>query len=207
MKRAWIWLAVLAAACDRADTSGIENPTGTCQAPDSGARAGYHAPGDSQWLPDCQNPLRREYWRVFALDATTAYTIPRLDGAPQLKPLCTDPQHPLAPLTTRYPLCAPAMSQAEVSRINAMTPADALALTHFLHSQLRFVAGTASIAPFPPPTDIIDACKLHPNDTALTRMCDREADRLRSGVDIAFTYEGPAAVELAARLNELYGVK
>jgi len=37
-------------------------------------------------------------------------------------------------------------------------------------------------------------------------MCDREAERLRTGLEIGFSYQGPAAVELAARLNELYGV-
>jgi hypothetical protein len=204
MKRACL-LALLAVACDR--PSGVANPTGSCQPSGDGARAGYHAPGDSDWLPDCQNPLRREYWRVFAQSSTSAYTIPRIDGDPRLQVVCADPAHALAPLTMRYPLCAAADSAEKVARVNDLAPADALALTHFLHGQLRFAAGSSTIDPFPMPTDIIDACKLHPNSPELQAMCDREANRLQNGIDIAFPYDGPAAVELAARLNELYGVK
>lgn len=207
--RTWL-MAVAAVAYATACRPDIPNPTGSCEAPNDGGRAGYHAPGDSTWLPDCQNPLRREYWRVFATTQTSAYTIPRLDGEPRLQPACADAADALAPLVARYGLCASAMTQEQVTRINDMAPVDALTLTHFLHGQLVFTAGVnvLGIDPFPMPSDIIDACALHPIDNSayLTAICDRERDRLASGIDIGFTYQGPGAVELAAALNALYGI-
>jgi len=199
-------LAMLAASCG----AEIANPTGSCEASGDGARAGYHSAGDSTWLPDCQNALRREYWRVFAVSAASAYTIPRLDGEPRLQPPCVDASHPLARLVDQYGLCAAATNEEEVSRVNDIAPIDALTLTHFLHLQLRFTAtdGGLGIDPFPIPADILDACGLHPdiNSADLSALCERERDRLQSGIDIAFSYTGPGAPELVARLNELYGI-
>src|SRR5688572_18848786 len=106
-------IAVVTLSCEPE----IANPSGSCRAPNSGARAGYHAPSGDQWLPDCQNPLRREYWRVFATSPTAAYTIPRLDGHPALQPACTDAQHQLAGVVRRYGLCSPATSTEDVERI------------------------------------------------------------------------------------------
>jgi len=88
-------------------------------------------------------------------------------------------------------------------------PADALMLAHFLHTQLRFMhVDDSRVVPFAPPTDILDACALHPatNSPALRQICERERDRLRSGTDVGFAYSGPGAVELVERLNELYGI-
>lgn len=186
----------------------VENPTGDCVAFDSGARPGYHAPGDTTWLPDCENPLRREYWRVFATTPETAYIMPRPDGDPGLEAACTNEEHPLYTVVQYYALCQPASSAEAVARINSIYPKDALAVTHELHSRLRFVANEAGIAPSPIPSDILDACALHSNDDEpeLAAICEREADRLGSGNDIGFAYEGPGAVALAKRLNELYGI-
>jgi hypothetical protein len=102
------------------------------------------------------------------------------------------------------------MSSQQVNLVNDMLPADALLLTRFMHQRLRFAIGPASngITPSPIPTDIMDACGLHPqmNSADLTAICERERGRLRSGYDIGFSYQGPGAVELVARLNELYGI-
>lgn len=189
----------------------VENPTGDCIAPDSGARAGYHEPADTQWLPDCSNPLKREYWRVFATTAETAYIIPRPDGDPGLEPACTDEEHPLYTVVQYYALCQPASSPQAVARINAIHPRDALAVTHELHSTLRFEVTHegVGIAPSPIPSDIVDACELHSNEglPELEAICEREEDRLRKGHDIGFGYEGPGAVALVERLNELYGIE
>lgn len=188
----------------------IENPTGTCVAPDSGARAGYHHPGDSQWLPDCDNMLAREYWRVFATAPDSAALIPRPDGAPGLRHACMTEGHPLHSVVVEHALCLPASTSAEVVRANSLLPRDALAIAHELHASLRFIASDEGlgIAPFPIPSDIIDACNLHSNaDTPeLEAICQREEERLRSGNDIGFTYTGPGAVALAKRLNELYAI-
>ena len=81
------YLATMAFAvgtgCGQSD---INNPTGMCGTRSDGARAGYHAPAENDiWVPDCQNPLAREYWRVFSQDGGTGYVIPRPDGTPELQ--------------------------------------------------------------------------------------------------------------------------
>jgi hypothetical protein len=179
-----------------------------CPAPSDGSRAGYHSASGSTWISDCNNVLRREYWRVF-LHHESAYIIPRPDGAPELQTICADVQHALRPLIDHYRLCSMATDTAHVKQVNNMKPADALQITHFLHTQLRFKAVDDGITPFPIPSDIIDACNLHPqaNSSEFTAICGREQNRLKSGQDIGFTYTGPGARELAARLNELYGIE
>jgi hypothetical protein len=190
----------------------LANPSGLCKPTGNGARAGYHAPADSLWLPDCQNPLAREYFRVFTESATSAYVIPRPDGSPYLEPVCSDPQHELHALVERHALCAVAASEAAVARVNSIPPADALRIARYLHGRLKWhvvdEAG-AGINPYPLPSDIVDACDLDApaNSAAFESLCQRERDRLASGFDIGFSYEGPGAVELAARLNQLYGIE
>jgi hypothetical protein len=79
-----------------------------------------------------------------------------------------------------------------------------------MHGMLRFTGGGDSeIAPYPLPSDIVDACALHPEAASadLRAICERERDRLQSGHGIGFSYTGPGAVELVALLNELYGIR
>ena len=191
----------------------IENPSGSCGTRVDRGREGYSAPGAGQvWVPDCANPLNREYWRVSTVDGTTAFMLPRPDGEPYLQPACADPQHALADLVGRYHLCASAMSSEEVDLVNAMELADALRVGHYLHEQLRFVTvgGEAAVAisPYPLPSDIVDACRIGggANPAELEALCERERERLRSGSEIGYAYTGPGAVALVARLNQLYGV-
>jgi hypothetical protein len=204
-------LVALGLACSDSSSS-VQNPTGTCKATGLGNRAGYDGdPTPAVWLPDCKNTLAREYWRVFAQSAQSAYVLPRPDADPNLVAVCDNASHPLHALAESYFLCSPGTPDT-LSRINGMLPADALALTHYLHTTLAFVidnsqSGTG-ISPFPIPSDIIDACALHPgaNSADFEAICVRERDRLQSGILIGYTYEGPGAVELVARLNELYGI-
>ena len=176
-----------------------------CSTRSDTGRVGYGA-GDATWVPDCQNPLLREYWRVDTNDGKTAYTLPRMDGEPLLQPACGSDQDDLHHLVERYDLCAAAATDEQVKVINSIALGDALELTHFLHGQLKFApsADGMSIAPFPIPGDILDACALHASSTELRTMCDREQENLMGG--LALTYTGPGAVELVARLNELYGI-
>ncbi|MCP4167383.1 MAG: hypothetical protein GY759_16050 [Chloroflexi bacterium] len=182
-----------------------------CQPPGDGAREGYHYPGDDIWLPDCDNLLVREYWRVFVQDEKSAYIIPRPDAAPELQAVCTDESHALRDLTDRYQLCSAATDSSQITKINNMLPEDALRLTHFLHTQLRFHFGDdgTGITPFPIPTDIVDACSLHPqtNSAELDELCERERSRRDSGQDIGYVYSGDAAKQLVELLNELYGIQ
>lgn len=201
-------LLVLTIACQPK----IANPTGQCTASSDGSRAGYHGANGDQWLPHCQTPLKREYWRVFATDNKTAYTIPRMDGDPLLSPACGNPKHGLHALVQQYRLCQPATDAQTTSIINAMLPADALVLTFFLHSQLRFRAsegkGGSGVSPYAIPSDVIDACKLKQGtqSSALVAVCKIVRSTVASGFDKGISY-GSAAPELADRLNELYGVE
>lgn len=189
----------------------VMNPTGTCRAPDSGARRGYHSPdaGDL-WLPDCNNPLKREYYRVFAKSSTSAYVIPRPDGAHELELPCNDPTHVLRGLVEQYSLCQSAGDTATVDKINSMPPADALALTHYMHGQLVFepVEGilAMNLRPYAIPSDVVDACALHPDERSseLSVDCTAQQKAIDTGTDGPLF--GTTAPELAKLLNELYGV-
>lgn len=215
--RLGLLLGLLVAACggpvtateDDTALTVVDNPSGTCVAPDDGARLGYHSPGDDVWLPDCQKRPAREYWRIFARDAAHAYLVPRPDGAPELSAACTNPTHPLHLLVARYTLCTSASSPERVERVNSMSPVDALAVSRELHANLRFTQRADNVSPFPLPSDVLGACELaSPNgDPTFESLCARERERLASGNLIGFAYDGPAGAELARRLNELYGVE
>lgn len=196
----------------RDSRASITNPTGTCVAPDSGERRGYQSPeaGDV-WLPDCKNPLKREYYRVFVRSDASAYVMPRPEAINQLDPPCEDASHPMHALVEKYSLCEYASDEATVERINHMTPSDALTLTHYIHTQLIFdaipvIGSNMVVRPYPMAIDAIDACALHPEELspALAADCDAERAAIDSGP------EGPTfyatAPELARLLNELYGV-
>lgn len=182
-----------------------------CTVPDDGSRAGYHSAQGSIWIVACENPLRREYWRVFLVDSQHAAMIPRPDGAPELQPACANPDHLLHGLVERYALCTPVADTAQLMRVNTMLPEDALQIARFLHTQLRFrmTQDGMGITPYPIPSDILDACALHPeaNSAELTAICERERERTQSGHEVGFFYTGAGAVELVERLNELYGIQ
>lgn len=191
----------------RPDVQVPANPSGDCVAPGNGSRAGYHSTTDP-WLLDCNNPLKREYWRVFTNPDKTAYIIPRPDGDPHWTIACRDPDMPIAKIASKYSLCDPAVEHGAVDQLNAMEPGLALEIAHYLHLHLVFAApaGAAGFTPFPIPSDTLDACEVHPNENSadFAELCQRERDN-SMGL-FGLTYEGPGAVELAARLNELYGI-
>lgn len=64
------------------------------------------------------------------------------------------------------------------------------------------------IAPGVVPTDVLDACALHevPAGSELANICVQEQLRAEQHNDIGLFYRGAGALELAARLNELYGI-
>ena len=117
-----------------------------------------------------------------------------------------DAADPMATLVDRYGLCASASSEAEVRRVNDMAPVDALALTHFLHAQLRFTvpAGSAAVHPWPIPTDFLDVCQQRSGSISGELIDD--CDRIRKGWDTGYVLSPAGAAELAAGLNDLYGI-
>jgi hypothetical protein len=108
-----------------------ENPSGSCSVRTDGRRAGYHDPLNHKWMPDCQNTLQREYWRVF-VRGDVGYIMPRPDGAPELRPVWTDPRHELRSLVDRYSLCTAAASREVLQIVNSMRVSDALKLAHLI---------------------------------------------------------------------------
>jgi hypothetical protein len=212
-KSSWAALVatvVLAAALSSVQAQdGIQNPSGSCGVRTDGGRKGY-LNVNAIWVPDCRNALHREYWRVFVRDGGQAHIIPRPDGALALHQVCADPRHELRSIVDRYRLCTAAASIEDVRIVNAMSASDALQMTHFLHGQLRFrvvvSGGMAHIHPFPMPSDIIDACESGrgPISPALDLRC--QGARQPEG-GFRMYEDGEAAEDLAARLNELYGIR
>ena len=161
-------------------------------------------------MPDCKNLLLREYWRVFSQDGSGAYVIPRPDGAPYLSTPCADAQDELHATVVRYELCSAASTAEQVAIVNHIELSDALRITHFLHTQLRFVVTQDGIGiePFPIPSDIVDACAVsgQPNPAELETICQGVRDEISGGIEGPVGYTGPGGAELVTRLNELYGI-
>jgi hypothetical protein len=193
---------------DVVDLPDVANPTGTCVAPNDGSRPGYPVVGSARWLPDCKNPLKREYWRVFAESGTSAYILPRPDGAVELTMPCGNPNHPLAAVVERYKLCSQAATPADIDTVNHIDPAAALAIAHYMHAELSFAIGSrGGLFPTPMTTDVVDACALHPElaSADLTSVCNRQ----RADIDAGLVWPedgGTAVTGLQTRLNELYGI-
>jgi hypothetical protein len=190
---------------------GIRNPSGACGVRTDGSRAGYHNAAGTMWVPDCQNPLQREYWRVFVKDGSQAFIIPRPDGAPELRAICADPRHELRSIADRYMLCTVVASNEHVRLVNTMSLSDALEITHFLHGQLKFSVagssnGTVHIRPFPMRSDIVDACEFRQQMISLE--LDARCQKAHQPEGLMWVgKDREAAEDLASRLNELYGIR
>jgi hypothetical protein len=190
----------------------VRNPTGDCTAPPgNGARPG-HGPANWRYLPDCQAPLNREYYRVFAWSESVASMFPRPDGAPGTAQICANEASDteLRALLDRYTLCD---AQPNIERINAMKAADALAIGHALHVRMRFVASGGEVSPFPYDDDVLAVCDAKPElaKGVLADRCAYTRDLARRAAEgpVAEVYRMPPDSEgppLAKALNEIYGV-
>jgi len=191
----------------------VLNPTGACGVKSSrgaGGRWNYHSPGEvDTYVPDCQNPLRREYWRVFVQrDRGTAYVIPRPDDMGTKFGLCEDGD-PDA-LFRKYGLCSG--TDFSVSAVNNMETAEALNITHALHGRLVFQATQSGdgwgIDPFAPEDDILAVCdEAITDDADALAHCKRLRARCSDGAcqGIAIVPNEASARSLVPALNELYG--
>ncbi len=183
----------------------IDNPTGDCTADGDGSHRCYSVSADT-YLLDCQAPLSRELWRVFAIDAQTAYVIPRPDATGLSLGICDGDDAELADLFDRNGLC---VEIADPAVVNSMTPADALAITHALHERLDFTAeGSGSewwVSPFAPDGELYDACAL--SDSAdIADFCASLTETMDAGEcrQLASTFTEAQATAMAAALDELY---
>ena len=189
----------------------VQNPTGSCEAADSGARSCYHAPAATEtYLPHCDAPLERELWRVFAIDETTAYMIPRPDATGLTFGFCAGDDAELADLFDRNGLC---VEIADPSVVNSMTLADAMAINHALHERLVFTNtdgnGTPAIRPWAPDGDIADACALITGD--VPEACEWFQERRELAPDedcsaMAWVPDAESVDAIVPALNALYGI-
>jgi hypothetical protein len=191
----------------------VENPTGSCEADGNGARACYHSPdsGDT-YLLDCEAPLDRDLWRVFAVDEDTAYMIPRPDTMGIQLGICDGDDSDLASLFDANGLCT---EIGDPDIINAMTPADALAISHAMHERLIFGVvengdDSVSLSPWAPDDELLHACEGPlADDDRVSQLCDElaELDAAAECVDVGRTLGLDEATAMAEGLNATFGIE
>lgn len=175
----------------------------------------YHSPGlDDTYLPDCNAPLNREYWRVFAVSESSAYVIPRMDafGVANKYGMCTG-ETELSSLFKKYGLCKEVLGSADIQVLNNMEPAEALNITHALHKRLCFesqnTAGSWSIVPWAPDDDIHEVCNKN-IDAGAASYCDEIMKRFNCNgtcIDMAMVPSAAAINVIVPGLNKLYGTQ
>jgi hypothetical protein len=160
--------------------------------------------------------LAREYWIIIADPNGSRAMLPRPDGDPRVVAECVA-NGPLAATLRTAQLCSQATSET-LARVNALSPAEAVQVSTFLHEKLRFSANEGdaekgiapSVQPYPLTDDILDVCKAFPADRsgALRERCDEELkyEGASARPSIARVYSIEDARALAARLNDLYGI-
>jgi hypothetical protein len=191
---------------------GITNPTGSCLPAGDGSRVGHSPEASDVYLPDCQSPLTREYYRVFVKADDTAYMIPRPDGHNSLTLACLQgDDHPFKQALERYSLCQDSpLSSAQVDVVNSMVPADALAIAHQLNDDLVFFVGAADVRPSVFAGDVLDLCKSDPTfrDGPMRERCDFElaAEASGSRTEEGWSHTGAQGDALVEALNALYGI-
>ncbi len=181
-------------------SSAVVNPTGVCMPDTDGSRECYSVADDAAtYLPDCDGPLKREYWRVYAESEQLAYVIPRPDGMGLEFEICGGGDE-LAELFERNGLCT---ESGDPNVLNHMRAVDALAITHALHERLRFRAVPYSdewgTIPWAPPDDIAAACEMGLLDDG--DLCEFYS----TCSTLAMIYDEDQAYLLASAMNALYG--
>ncbi len=204
---------------DTNDTNGNQQYQGDgCVAELDNSLDCYAATSDP-YLPLCDNPLAKEYWKLFTRDeGATAYFLPRPDESGLFYGFCESEDPEIAALFQDNALCTTIDSQAKVEIINNIDPAEALEISRLLHEQLRFSAAAsqgdfASIRPFGLPVDLATVCEQQADSlAAIESTCAR---LIEDGTvpaceedDMGFTeLTLDEATLLADALNALYGIE
>ncbi len=198
------------------ETSGNQHQGDGCVAELDNSLDCYAATTDP-YLPLCDNPLPKEYWKLFTRDeGSTAYFLPRPDGAGLAYGYCESEDPEIAALFEDNALCTTIDSQAKVEIINNIDPADALEISRLIHEQLEFTAVMTfeefgAIAPFGLPVDLATVCEQQAESlAAIESTCARLIDDgtvptcEEDDMGTVLTFE--EATLLADALNVLYGV-
>jgi hypothetical protein len=215
-------LSLVVASCTGSGTSTSTSTSTNEGGAGNGQAVSPHAPdfvlGDGQTYqknPDVK--LAREYWLVIAAEGGTYFMVPRPDGDARIAEECRT-KGSLALFFQGLSLCESASSEAAVKRVNALTRSEAMQTSTFLHQKLRFQANDATdlapprVEPFALTSDLLDVCKTFPadRDGALRAVCDEELARAMSSAGAAERAHQLSLAEcqtLAARLNDLYGIR
>ncbi len=178
-----------------------------CPDGSDGSRFGDQSPDPTDtYLQDCANPLAREYYRVFATEAGTAYIYPAPGASQTILEACTATDSPITTILTEYGLC----ENSEAAAANSMTPEDATALARYLHQHLVFAPNANGIAPTALASDIYQVCLSDAAFAAgvMAERCSFEIGAVESGSrsEQGWTFNREQAVVTALALNDLYGV-
>jgi hypothetical protein len=177
------FLIILLSGCSIKSTHGsyaahTENNYKGCPNKINGSRIGYHSSNDI-WVSDCDNPLDREYWRVFEKDKG-AYIIPRPDSSAYSNLiLCENSDKLIMDLVFKYEICDKPLNK---HKINSMPIGDALLLTHYLNSKLKFKVLNGQVFPSAIPADILAACQIRPHIKEFESECTRFVQAYGCGV-------------------------
>lgn len=206
------------------DDPSSPNATDTTEAP--GVRpgsSGIHAPTD-KYLKNHNNPLLREYWRVFERKDGTAYIVPRPDGVASMYGICDDPDGESGGLDAiakaHTGLCDHNNYDADL--MNAMDPTDALLLATAFHRQLVFAwPEEPGFKPTTYDDDVVLACTAlkSPHSDTLSFCDDTAAGKCTNGsccnydcdeqgrcIGMCGTPAKWVMEDLAVAMNEIYGI-
>jgi hypothetical protein len=179
----------------------VANPSGDC---------GMHYFSDYRWLPDCNLPIKRSYYRLLLTMEGIPMIHPELP-AETILAACDDSTSPIRTEATHTGICR------EGENVPRLTVTEGMTLVHYLNQQLRFSVGALNSV-VPEPIYERDAMYGDTNDGVDICMTFAEA---RSGIlapvcqtilawhdtrrpTLSLSQE--QATQLAQYLNRLYGV-
>ncbi len=192
------------------------NPSGNCTTTGDGSRPSFHIPLEGEtYLPNCQNPLRREFWRIFVKEDGTAYMSPRPDGLGIPLGICDfSDGHLIAHMAKLYGLCNdPVTDQVDPNIINSMEPLYALEFSTIFHRQLHFDVDTFLNTPWMvPDEDILSVCDLlgdamRGDTKSFCKDIEERCDDQGNCNKRLYYPTREAAIDIVASLNDLYDVK
>ena len=163
-----------------------------------------------QYEKNADVALQREYWIVVSAEDGTRFMLPRPDGDPRVVAECGRGT-PLAATFQNAKLCESANGQT-LARVNALSKAEAMKTSTFLHGKLAFVVSgdRTRVEPYPLASDLLDVCKTYPDERsgALRSVCDDELryESANGRPSIARSSSAAENAAITSRLNDLYGI-